>query len=46
MRQIGDMISIEVAVIEETSGFFGRSKISFLYVCKKIRYVWTPPFTS
>ena len=36
MWQIGDMISIEVAVVEETSGFFGRSKISFLYVCKKI----------
>ena len=36
MQLIGDMISIEVAVVEETSGFFGRSKISFLYVCKKI----------
>jgi hypothetical protein len=39
MQQSGDKISIEVAVIEETSGFFGLSKISFLYVCKKNRYV-------
>ena len=30
------MISTAVGVNEETSIFFGRSKISFLYVCKKI----------
>ena len=30
------MISTVVVVNEETSIFFGRSKISFLYVCKKI----------
>ena len=30
------MISTAVVVNEETSIFFGRSKISFLYVCKKI----------
>ena len=30
------MISTGVVVNEETSIFFGRSKISFLYVCKKI----------
>ena len=35
MRQIGDMISIEVAVIEETSGFLDAQRYHFYMFVKK-----------